>query len=345
MGRSRSLVKGLASVVQLVFSSITLYEARGSQLQRYGYAAFGLSVFPYTLMTFVNLVVGTIVGEYSTLFVLRTVISDEAKRCGGTISGEIGTLPEVTPGQSANAVESPVEEDHGLNAIFAIFLYIRHFILSKFPEVDAKTTKTGTPHKVIRSVGAGGVGKDGSEVSEDPVVFPSGEPLTAAYLRVEDGGVLVITMKGRTGRFQLIESGDAIDDDPLTTFHFHVSAVTNQEKVQKRLGEDLAEIVSFFHSFINLILMILPYVFIFLLTGFRKGDSTEAQRGWMMSWLVFNQVFSLCGFLFSINHIDIGGPMQAALCIMIILLYSIPAIGGFVVVGRMLLEFGTCSIS
>lgn len=59
--RSRNIVKGLASVVQLVFSSITLYRARGSQLQRYGYAAFGLSVFPYTLMTFVNLVVFTIV--------------------------------------------------------------------------------------------------------------------------------------------------------------------------------------------------------------------------------------------------------------------------------------------
>ena len=47
-------------------------------------------------MTFINLVVVTIVGEYSALFVLRTAISDEAKRYCGTISGEIGTLSEAT---------------------------------------------------------------------------------------------------------------------------------------------------------------------------------------------------------------------------------------------------------
>ena len=94
MGRSKSIVKGFGSVAQLVFSSITLYRAR----DRYGYAAFGLSVFPYALISFVNLVV-IIVGEYSTHFVLRMAISNEAKRCtsSGTISDEIGTLPEESP--------------------------------------------------------------------------------------------------------------------------------------------------------------------------------------------------------------------------------------------------------
>ena len=96
-------------MAQLIFSSIAIYRAGGSQLERYGYAAFGLSVFPYTLMSFVNLVVITIVGEYSTLFVLRMSVSGEAKRCSGRISGEIGTLPEVT--QAADAIESPMEED------------------------------------------------------------------------------------------------------------------------------------------------------------------------------------------------------------------------------------------
>ena len=344
VGRSRSLVKGLASVVQLVFSSITLYEARGSQLQRYGYAAFGLSVFPYTLMTFVNLVVGTIVGEYSTLFVLRTAISDEAKRCGGTISGEIGTLPEATLGQPANAVESPVEEDPSLNGIMMeIGIDDEDGHVTPSPKVDAnKTTTIDTPHKIIGSVGAGGdgYGKDGSGVpmSENPEMFLSGKPLIAAYLRVEDDGVLVITMKGQTRRFKLIE-GD--DDDPLT-FHFHVSALTNQEKVPKR--EDISGTIFLVFLSIFFILIILPYVFIFLLTGFRKGDSTKAQRGWMVSWLVFDQIFTSNGLAFSISHIDISEPTQAAKFVLGILVFCAPAIGGFVVVGRMILEFGTCSV-
>lgn len=303
MERSRNIVKGLASVVQLVFSSITLYRARGSQLQRYGYAAFGLSVFPYTLMTFVNLVVFTIVGEYSALFVLRTAISDEAKRCSGTISGEIGTLPEAT--QSVDTVESPVEEDRNLNG----------------------------------GIGAGGIGEDGSGVPLMPEMsldYPRYQHYSAAYLRVEDDGVLVITMKGRTGRFKLIE-GD--DDDPLT-FHFHVSALTNQEKAPKR--EKPQKSVSLIFFFFNLILIILLYVFISLLSGFRKRDSTSAQRGWIISWLVFNQVFSVYGLMFTFP--DIGGPVQGVVLAVTILVLSIPAIGGFVMVGRMLLEFGTCSV-
>lgn len=93
-------------------------------------------------------------------------------------------------------------------------------------------TTTGTPHNDIGSVEAGGEGKDGSgaPIPENPAVFLSGEPLIAAYLQVEDGGVVVITMKCRIARFKLAE-GD--DDDPLT-FHFHISALTNQEKVLKR---------------------------------------------------------------------------------------------------------------
>ena len=58
VGRTRNIVKGLVSVAQLIFSSMTLCQARGSQIQRYGYAAFGLSVFPYALISFFNLVVG-----------------------------------------------------------------------------------------------------------------------------------------------------------------------------------------------------------------------------------------------------------------------------------------------
>ena len=357
MGRSRNIVKGFASVSQLVSSCITMYQARGSQIQRYGYAAFGLSVFPYTLMSFVNLVVVTIVGEYSTLFILRTAISDEAKRCGGTISGEIGTLPEAT--QFANALELPVEEDRSLNGLEkGIDGEDRH--VTSLPKLDESNdgapellgksdgekenllggaTTSPLEAKDIGSVGTDEEGTDGSVVPmpEDPAVFLSGKPLIAANLRVEDDGVLVITMKGLIRRFRLIE-GD--DDDPLT-FHFYVSAVTNQEKVPKR--ENPTESVSLVFYCFNLILIILPYVFIFLLTGFRKGDSTSAQRGWMMSWLVVNQILTIYGFGFSTT--DISSPVHAAKLGAIILVWLAPAIGGLVTVGRMLLEFGTCSLS
>ena len=327
-------------------------------------------------MSFVNLVVLTIVGEYSTLFVLRTAISDEAKRCGGTISGEIGTLPEESPaeelegrnlnrtgigndGEDGHVTPLPRVDGSNDGTLLGKCDGEKEHLLRK-----ARKTTTGTPPeaKDIGSVGTGGERTDGSGVPmpEDPTVFLSGEPLIAANLRVDNDGVLVITMKGRTGRFKLIEGDDTIDDDPLT-FHFHVSALTNQEKVQKREEPPIknwkiyqlerwrpksafARRISLIYILFSCTLAILPYVFIALLTGFLEGDSsTSAQQGWMLSWLVFNQLSSAYGSLFSIT--DIASPTQAAVFVVTILVWSTPAIGGFVTVGSMLLEFGTCSLS
>lgn len=67
---SRSYLKMVTSFIQLFSSSITLYRTRGSQLDQYGYAAFGLSVFPYLLMSFVNLCCAIILGEYPYLYPL-----------------------------------------------------------------------------------------------------------------------------------------------------------------------------------------------------------------------------------------------------------------------------------
>jgi hypothetical protein len=86
----------LTSVVQLVLSCITIYRSRGSQLDQYGYAAFGLSVFPYAVMSFINLLFAGVLGEYPCLYILRTGILDEAKQCGPSVSSEIGVLGETT---------------------------------------------------------------------------------------------------------------------------------------------------------------------------------------------------------------------------------------------------------
>ena len=101
----------------------------------------------------------------------------------------------------------------------------------------------------------------------------------AAKLRVEKDGettILVVTMKGRTGRFKLIEGKAEGHDDPLT-FYFYVSAMTNQEVALDSKRKHLS-LVSLFYILFFLVLVILRYVFVFLLTNFRKGDrSTSVQ--------------------------------------------------------------------
>ncbi|KAF7357534.1 Pogo transposable element protein [Mycena sanguinolenta] len=44
--------KAIAALVQGIYSAFTLYRTQGEQIHRYGFAAFGLTVLPYTIMTF-----------------------------------------------------------------------------------------------------------------------------------------------------------------------------------------------------------------------------------------------------------------------------------------------------
>jgi hypothetical protein len=87
---SYNVPKLLVSLAQAVWASITIYGARGDQIDRYGYAAFGLTVVPYAFMSVVNIIAGLLTPEYSAMFIVRTPIMDEAERSGGAFfKGEI----------------------------------------------------------------------------------------------------------------------------------------------------------------------------------------------------------------------------------------------------------------
>ncbi|PCH34990.1 hypothetical protein WOLCODRAFT_106805 [Wolfiporia cocos MD-104 SS10] len=90
--RVQNPLKILASVVQIGAAIYTLYRTRDLQTIRWGYASYGLSVFPYALMSLMNAVCTGIVGEYHCGHVLRTPILDEAERRGATVDGAVGRV-------------------------------------------------------------------------------------------------------------------------------------------------------------------------------------------------------------------------------------------------------------
>lgn len=105
---------------------------------------------------------------------------------------------------------------------------------------------------------------------------------------------------------------------------------------------------------IGILAIVTPYVLISILSnGFQTGSiSTPLQRGFVMSWLVFGQLFGAWfGFMghddstegspfstWDANHINIYG----GILILILLAVVTPAVGGFVVVGLMIKQFGSC---
>lgn len=75
-----------------------------------------------------------------------------------------------------------------------------------------------------------------------------------------------------------------------------------------------------------------PLVIYGALSSFQSGQSSVAQRVWTMMWLVLgmcvgsivqNDIYSLSGRKF-------------------VWVWFVPSIGGFVVVGQMILQYGTC---
>ncbi len=107
-----NLPKGLIAIFQTLYASATLYQTRGDQIQRYGYAAFGLTVAPYLVMSIINLLGTMLTPDYPCIYLVRSVIMDEAsRREGAKFEGTVATLiPEpVTVGES---VEFCIDEDN-----------------------------------------------------------------------------------------------------------------------------------------------------------------------------------------------------------------------------------------
>jgi hypothetical protein len=97
---SNSLAKCATAVVQVGFACFTLYRTRSNQIEEYGYAAFGLTVIPYALMSILNLIANLLTPEYPTLFMVHSDYMDMANQCTNEtrFDGKVGTIiPKKAP--------------------------------------------------------------------------------------------------------------------------------------------------------------------------------------------------------------------------------------------------------
>lgn len=257
LARSQSGIKMAVSIAQLVYASITLYRTRGTQINRYGYAAFGLSVFPYEFMSLFNFFCVGLVGEYPCIYAIRTTMMQEAEERGGKFNGAIG-----------------------------------------FPRKLDENDHPGTSTRL-----------EGYDVT----------------LMSMDGEKLVVKVGEHRKEFQLQAGGSG-------AYKFHLpSAIDQQENETSGLG-GLAVILTV------LLALILPHIVIFLFSGFKKNESTVAQRAWMMAWVCVNQICLFLGVGLVIS------PKASQTILVMAVLFGAPAIGGYIQVGMMLKESGTCAV-
>ena len=94
IAQSSSLLRVLLAILQIAYASYTLARNTGDEIERNGYASFNLTVIPYIIMSFVNLVGNLATPSYPCVYIIATSTMYEAQQRGNIISGHIGFIPD-----------------------------------------------------------------------------------------------------------------------------------------------------------------------------------------------------------------------------------------------------------
>jgi len=352
-------LKGLVALVQSIYAISTLYDTRGDQIARYGYAAFGLTVSPYVVMSLINLIGGMMTPQYPCLYMVGSSIMDEAQsRPGFYFQGTVGRLAEVESERSQH-LES--EEGH--------FQILNRPI--SFEQVDGTPLRarvyvsTNDGQDSLQS-GQPDLSQDHTtdiemslvEHQEESVILQiEYEHQRAAALPQDDHGNEEVA--DDAARATLVpqppqnhadqsETLLFVPDSSRTRLRFdgigHRSprisnTVSRQTQFDENKTAALFELGQANHLQFTYICAILlgcfPLAIIGVLSKFRNGESTRAQRGWAMSWWVFGIVTGSTPAFYSYFIMNYKNKL-------VLLIHATPAIGGFVVVGQMLASYGTC---
>jgi hypothetical protein len=92
LSSSNNIPQSMVALFQVLYASYTLYNTRGDQLNRYGYAAFGLTVIPYIIMSIINLLGNILTPGYPTLYLVQSPELEEAESRGAQINGIVGKV-------------------------------------------------------------------------------------------------------------------------------------------------------------------------------------------------------------------------------------------------------------
>jgi hypothetical protein len=95
-----SVTKAGVAIAQTVNAALTLYKSRGDQITHYGYAAFGLTVIPYIIMSVLNLLAQAVTPDFPTFYLVHSAEMEEAQRRGGVFDGVVGSLISADIGDS-----------------------------------------------------------------------------------------------------------------------------------------------------------------------------------------------------------------------------------------------------
>jgi hypothetical protein len=324
-----SAPQAVAALVQGAYSAFTLYNSQRGQVQKYGYAAFGLTVLPYTVMTLVNLLGTLLTPDYTTLYVVESDILAEARvRPGAVFHGIVGKLvPDTVPDHHLTKFNADVDE-----------MGIR----------NTRITWPNFPSPIVVETG-------GLDVM---VGFDPRDDIELAHVDGRDPTTTSSEAVPQPVELDILTQLP-IKYQPHRHFSLQVPACSPFKRlVHRRFLPPPLNLISIMGVVLATLLVdgIIVLLLGYLSKWFDPADSTGTQQVWIILWLVSGSFGGLVYailipdampdlfLLISTDEFD-RSPMGFVRKVYVgffTVPYSSVAIGGFVVVAQMILEYGNC---
>ena len=91
------ITESIIALTQILFATISLYRARAGQYEQYGLAAYSLTVLPFAVMSFANLVANSVSMDFPLFYLVGSPEMDEAVTRGAVFSRLVGQLEMQDP--------------------------------------------------------------------------------------------------------------------------------------------------------------------------------------------------------------------------------------------------------
>jgi hypothetical protein len=334
---SYNLVGSLISLAQAIYASFTLYQTQGDQVTRYGYAAFGLTVAPFVVMSIINLVGNLLAPNYPALYLVDSSVMAEArKRDGCHLDGVVGKLKEASVAELTSLDNNKV--------------WIQSLSFNKSTSSDQVSVQFYT-HS--------GSASHSSSADETTLLIMEEENAIEMTSQVKES--VNVEEQERTHLVLPEPTQKSVSDDDGTHFVLYIPSCpqvspaprskepTQLYKIEKTApsqpGIKLSGgAITGASTVFGVLLSLVPIAIVGALSRFQSGSSTPAQRGWIMAWLTSSIVG---GFLVSWTHKPaeqevVKQHLQGNALVGYYLVFGAPAIGGLVAVDQMIREYGTC---
>ena len=334
---SFNLVKGLVALVQLLYASFTLFRTTKGEVDQYGFAAPGLTVLPYAVMSALNLIASLVAPHYPTLYLVRSEVMEEAERRTGLPFNYV-VSKVVDESDTDNTVKEGWSEVEGSFKDDGEMLCVTRSAEDENEKIEICDGSSQTIHVPacprLRRTDDTQTSplRRFDETRQHGLEFPRymalrKQPLTQASLFP----------------FSRRSSQPYESLAPLRPFvHGYRQIVSFYNRIVRRLLP-----LNFFEMYLVFAIANVEFVLILTLSNYSAKQSTITQAIWIAVWF---SAGSSCGaMIYAVDCVISNGlkkdlsPMMLrfGLCCYMVS-FGAPTIGGFVVVSQILKAYGIC---